>query len=335
MKADVIKSMLSDPDCDPTEWFGSAMIQYAQLHPAKLLSDPICRRYILKGMEEAEQVTISQGMVALYLEEKDPEVVGELTQHLGNDGWRNSQVFQPWRKVFGKHNELPGNGLIAKTFTKVKGINCGLSAKMASHLNEKDAFEIAENWGTYSWDGSSWIEFQNLITSPEGLNKLMSNWLIEKLDQNKSDYSWPGSMQSILWKIFERLDSSHSKQWLDFLISIKLNRVWDNEYCKKLCKRQYNDGDEVNVNERLCRCGFSGSSNSGFSLHRKHCGESRPGLLIAARIKYAMTNPDSLICTGCGRKLKSKPGFTLHKKKCVPNPHYAKVRGENDNENEN
>ena len=328
MKEDIISSMLSDPECDPTSWLGQALVSWIKSNPGKLISDQICRKYVIAAMEPRDVHAISSGVAQYYYDTKDLGAVEDLAQKIIGLG-------SP--KIFG------GGGMGSTMYASfvLSGLGPGLDSDICAILckletssqptplfldmtRQSDLKVLLDNWIHQYWDSSAWHELVSHFDK-ENISHLVTANFFRKLDSSKYEL-WPSQMQKILRRIFYRIPPSLAKTWLSLLENFEFLNVWGSYDTKHLGKWVFNDGGGVKINNKLCPCGLTAKSAQGFTLHRNTCGDGGRLLYTEAAIRVAMLDPSSLICPGCGKKMKTKSGLTLHQKKCEPDPHYDTTR---------
>jgi hypothetical protein len=320
MKMDIIQAMLANPECDPTAWFGAALLAWIMDNPGALINDPVCRDYLFRAMERGEARAIADGVLAYYQETGEIDIVKEYVSHLNalEDVWALG-CFQPFESLCGENQDRD----IASAVCNITRVSQPPKVEFINLLNVEDTKTVIKNFPIKSV--KVWQTVFDRFMGEE-LEFFVNKEWIQGLDTYCS-LEWVQSFQDVYYDLLTRLPANLIKPWAEALKEVEIYKVYGMDACAHLSKRSNEDYVRVKIDERMCRCGFSAKSRQGFALHQNKCGDGMTPLIhTATRVRLAVTNPESMICAGCGKQLKSKPGMTLHKKKCKPDPIYNEIR---------
>lgn len=336
MKEHVISTMLADPECDPTSWLGKALIAWIKEHPADLVADPGCRKYLISAMDHNDVSVISRGLATYYKESKDIDIIKKLigqVNNLGDNSYYRSASDYTWvafEQIFRRAEVDPTSQTeLAKSLCELKDCRQEPSKQFIDCLEQDDALNLINNWDSESWESDVWNPIIDKFEGDE-IKYFANLTFLKKLDRNR-DRWWPRELQRILYHILIRLPKTMVKEWVGLLEEAEFTRAWGYEETKDLGRWVWKGEGPVKINDKLCPCGFIAKSSQGFKLHQNKCystdyGKTGKIVYTASAIRLAVVDPSSMICSSCGKKMKSQSGLTLHMKKCEPDPRYDEVR---------
>ncbi|MHA2066680.1 MAG: hypothetical protein ACXABY_20095, partial [Candidatus Thorarchaeota archaeon] len=193
--------------------------------------------------------------------------------------------------------------------------------KAMSYLKFEHIDDMLKRWNVRWTSSLTWQCLLDRLSFSQ-LKELLQGELKTAFEKNY-DNDWPANLQDILWSIFIRVPDHEMEWWNEYLDEFNLGIIYNGEtlekYASKSMVRDRESYSHLALNELICRCGFASTRQSGLSFHQRRSDEDeccKVGLRTAAKIVLASIKPGTLVCTGCGKTLKSKPGFTLHRKKC-------------------
>jgi hypothetical protein len=315
MRAEVIQSMLADPQLDPTSWVGKALITWIKRNTKTCLSDPVARPYLFRGMEIGDIDKLTDGVQELYSETRDHGLIEKYVYALNDLSSKTPKYDYTLKYALER---------FARMFS---GKTC--NEHIVGHLVELHIEGDSNNYNDYGflsyikaehidailrnrhpkWGENNWYSIIDKIPKEELLTKFTTSMWPNHISSQSADAEKPERIQNILWRVFLRLPKHALPNWLDFLKSTCAQSTWwgaSDSISKKV------DKSEIKFDDKVCRCGVVSANKSGASLHKRKCDNKDINLLQAAKIMVA----DSLTCNHCGKACKSAPGITLHKKKC-------------------
>lgn len=313
MKVQLIQSMLSDPNIDPTPWVGEALLTWVKQHLKKVISNPTARRYIYQGIEEGDVANLTSATLAIYEKNQDPEIIEQFVSSL-NELFGRVKV-EPWAVSSGLGRLFRfANREIIDSLVKLKVPNSDyiLSPNFLDCLRPRHVKAVLKNHNLLDWH-SSYARNILLLTPSQEQFSNFKKYVWPKLKTVKKD---PDVVQKTLYDIFLNISENDAKAWFEFLKDQDISILYScYDYNKIHISARYKG--EIKISENLCLCGFITSSRSGYKLHTKKCIDAgnKPNLYLASKIFYAQ-NFKTLICDKCGRTCKSDSGLTLHRKKC-------------------
>jgi hypothetical protein len=316
MKAESIKALLADPNIDPTEWVGKALLGWVASNPLIVLSDPHARKYLFQGMDLNDAKVLSKGVCEQYRESKDPTIIRNFINALNPVAKRTSDYSAEWTHgniVTALQAMADANIIDALVSIESPG-RCGNSPPGVfwSHFRPDHVKKLIANRSPAKWSVSHWEKMIDVLPKEE-LYEYSTSYLIPKqLNQRVDHGDYPRKVQKILWRIFLRLPEKHAREWLAYLEKTQFDNCWSGYSYDLISKKKKNDG--IYFNELVCGCGVVAASKSGLTLHQNKCYGHHPSLIESARFLVAQSDP--LMCNKCGRTCKTSSGMTLHEKNC-------------------
>ncbi|MHA2135848.1 MAG: hypothetical protein ACW99J_18480 [Candidatus Thorarchaeota archaeon] len=318
MRADSIQAMLADPHIDPTSWVGKALLQWVDENPLECLKDSVARKYLFMGMDVSDIKTLVPGVISIYKESQDATVIQKFTQACNNVTRRTADDYNlRWAlsTVARSYNPIADANTVDHIIAlEMPDGDDGYPGDLTNHLKDYHIKPLLRNRKP-QWGVSGWGHIVDAIPKKELLEMTTKEiWPKHLRDVENRSRSWPGTVQSVLWKIFLRLPSAEIPQWIDFLRTTVIGQIWQGKETKALISKKR--GGALYFTQLVCRCGVVAANKSGYTCHRRVCSNSDdPSLFLAAKVCMA-SNSSLLICTKCARTCRSKPGLALHMKKC-------------------
>lgn len=304
MNKDVLLQLVSDPNIDPTEWVGKALISWISKNARHCFQNKIARPYLLKAMEAHDAVSFSSTVCSVFQEEKDPSLIEDFIESCNSlyfNEWSINDIDRNLCRLLDTNHDLIDN------LTKLKMGVCNAAYHIIPHLVTTQQVEQLLKNRKFRIPLNYWINMAELIP-PEKLGRLFEEQFSKHLELGALD---PTDTQSFLERLSMLLPKEDLPKWIKWVRNTNMHLIWRNRHCHSK-KRSL---DNVKLDKTVCRCGYLAANRSGLITHRKKCDSSKIPIYLLASILDAEHNRKPW-CKKCGKVCLTETGLTLHNKNC-------------------
>lgn len=310
MDKNVLVGLLSDPNIDPTEWVGKALITWISANTRTCFRNKKARPYLLKAMDAHEAANFSSLIRDIVKEENDLDLLKDFIERC------NKLSFHKWSL-----HEIDRNlcGLFSSVSHKL--IDIVLKLKMDESTGGYYIVQYITNHhqietllkNRHCRFGSYWNQLVELIPEEE-LGRLFENQIGKQFANGALDQQ---DVQNLLEKIAMLLPKKDWPKWINYVKNTNLSKVWK-EHDKNLVSKK-RSLETIKLDETVCRCGYVAANRSGLKTHGAKCKseykDDKPSIHLIAKLLDAEYN-NKLYCKNCVKICSTESGLALHHKAC-------------------
>lgn len=304
MDAKIIQELLHDPEFDPGKWALDAVTNYLKAYPHEVLSDPIGRKYLFKGLDVSDISAISMRIV-------DQETMREFARafikrlpHIINQYNWDSALNTVIQKIHGLIPKEEAKSLL-RDLVKSEGVK-GYNIRY-EYLDIQDreiALAAMDYWNEFALSTGDWIRWLRSINTEDVVERLST--IVDRVSDSPYLHSFENVLR-VYGTILEILPTEQLKTYYNLIIG-------------KIYRRYVTSNSSHHLTLNTCQCGYNPKTAGSATLHRNRSRKpicKTPNILKQIRLRMAKEIPGSLICPECGIKEYDNPlNLTMHRKYC-------------------